>query len=302
MNERLSKKHHYVPQCFLRRFSHDGGKSIHAYDTTAQKYFSTNTENIAHENYFNEFEIGNEVFSIEEWLASIETMTAPSIDRLLSQGSLADFGANDKAWICHFAAIQFARTTAFRNRTRGAFTKMQQAIEKKLSGLGESELYDQGDLHLSDAEAREYACRQVVQAPQKFAEHFATKAWVLLSTEPEYAFLLGDNPVALHNSRSFAIGGNLGLSVPGIEIYLPLSPTRSLCFLCPSHMENPAIGSRAMDGHVLRLAAADVDRVNAIQILNAERFVFSSTADFRLVDRVTKGKSAADCGPRFECE
>lgn len=302
MNKQRAKKQHYVPQCLLRRFSYDGGKSIHTYDTSTKKYFPTNVENAAHQTYFNEFETGEGVVSIEEWLASIESMTAPSIDRLLAQDSLAAFAAEDRAWICHFAAIQFARTAAFRNRIRNAFTQMQRALEKKLSGRGEIVLCDQGDLRLSDSEAREFGCRQVIEAPQKFAEHFATKAWVLLSTRPTYPFVLGDNPVALHNSRSFALGGNLGLAVPGIEIYLPLSPERVLCFLCPSHTENPIIHSAAMDGHVLRLAVADVDAVNAIQILNAERFVFSSTTAFELVERVTNGKPAADCRPRFVCD
>jgi hypothetical protein len=301
MNKQRAKKQHYVPQCLLRRFSHDGGESIHTYDTSTKKYFPTNVANAAHQTYFNEFQSGEEIISIEEWLGSIETMTAPSIDRLLSQDSLAAFDADHRARICHFAAIQFARTAAFRNRTRDAFAQMQQALEKKLSCRGESVLWDQGALRLSDSEAREFGCRQVIEAPQKFAEHFATKAWVLLSTQPTHPFVLGDNPVALHNSRSFVIGGNLGLAVPGIEIYLPLSPERVLCFLCPSHMENPIVHSAAMDGHVLRLAVADVDAVNAIQILNAERFVFSSTADFRLVERVTNGKPAADCGPHFVC-
>jgi len=45
------------------------------------------------------------------------------------------------------------------------------------------------------------------------------------------SFYLGDNPVlALNNTRDFGPYGNIGLAVPGIEIYLPL--TSDLLAVC----------------------------------------------------------------------
>lgn len=297
----MARKHHYVPRFLLRRFSHDGGSHLHAYDTRDQRQFAPNITNVAHENDFNEFVLGDYFLSIEEWLAAIESMAAPPIERLLASDTLANSPPMDRAAICHFAAVQFARTAAFRNRMRDAFTQMHDALDKKMTALGNVDTLDLGALCLSDPEQRELACQQVLEAPQKFAEHFATKAWVLLATMPDHPFVIGDNPVALHNTRSFPLGGNLGLAVPGIEIYLPLSPTRALCFMCPTHMANAAIASHAVDGRILRRSAEEVDSINAIQILNADRFVFSLTPDFALVERVTGSHTAAVCRPRFKC-
>lgn len=296
-----SKKHHYVPQFLLRRFSHDGGKSIHAYDTRDKKHFTTNIENIAHQNHFHEFDWGEYVVSIEEWLASVEAMVAPSFESLLARDTLADFAPMDAAAICHLAGLQFVRTKAFRTRVQSAMDMMASSLEKKMAATGLEFSPSPSLMRLEGAELQEFACRQILSAPQQFAEHFATKAWVLLATTPDHPFLIGDNPLALHNSQTFPLQGNLGLAVEGIEIYLPLSPVRSLCFLCHSHMRNPRIAQHSRDGTPLALLAGDVDGINAIQVLNADRFLFSSKADFAIVDVVTGGRQAGQCGPIFDC-
>jgi len=296
-----SKKHHYVPQFLLRRFSHDGGKSIHAYDTRDKKHFATKIANIAHQNHFHEFDWGKYVVSIEEWLASVESMVAPSVENLLARDTLADFAPMDAAAICHLASLQFVRTKAFRTRVQIAMDVMASALEKQKKAAGLEFSPPPSAMRLEGAELQEFACRQILSAPQRFAEHFATKAWVLLATNPDRPFLIGDNPLALHNSKTFPLQGNLGLAVEGIEIYMPLSPVRLLCFLCRSHMTNPLLAQHARDGTPLALSAGNVDSVNEIQALNADRFVFSSKAEFVIVDLFTGGRQASQCGPRFDC-
>jgi hypothetical protein len=51
---------------------------------------------------------------------------------------------------------------------------------------------------------------------------------------PGRAYYLADNPVTLHNDQNFGFYGNLGLAVPGIQLYLPLSADLVLCAFCPS--------------------------------------------------------------------
>ena len=53
---------------------------------------------------------------------------------------------------------------------------------------------------------------------------------MLLRTEWQKPFLIGDSPLALQNSYDMGPYGNLGLTVPGIEIYfLYLLPERWGC-------------------------------------------------------------------------
>jgi hypothetical protein len=49
---------------------------------------------------------------------------------------------------------------------------------------------------------------------------------------------ISDNPVVMHNPRTFGPYGNIGIAVPGIEIYFPLSPEVVLAYFCPSSMKH----------------------------------------------------------------
>jgi len=117
--------------------------------------------------------------------------------------------------------------------------------------------------------------------------------------------------------------GNLGLAVKGIEIYLPISSTQTLAFFCRSHQEmirdgvermrksmvwDPSMGEGFGDllswrrafrtGIPLPSKPDNVLNHNSLQVSYAERYVFSSTADFELVESMIKDNSAFRIGPR----
>ncbi len=109
--------------------------------------------------------------------------------------------------------------------------------------------------------------------------------------------------------------GDIGLMVPGIEIYFPISPVRALAMWCPStrnqiqeaattiqtlrrrapellaqRVKNPDAILRtahAFDtGCVLQYQHDNVVNFNWLQIVHAESFVFSSASDFDLARKV----------------
>lgn len=49
---------------------------------------------------------------------------------------------------------------------------------------------------------------------------------------------ISDNPLVMHNQRTFGPYGNIGLAVPGIEIYYPISPDIVLAYFCPSSLKH----------------------------------------------------------------
>ncbi len=58
------------------------------------------------------------------------------------------------------------------------------------------------------------------------------KDWILFETDNNNPFIIGDNPAVLHNSsKTFPY---LGLGVPEIEMYLPISNKLTLGFWCKS--------------------------------------------------------------------
>jgi hypothetical protein len=123
--------------------------------------------------------------------------------------------------------------------------------------------------------------------------------------------------------------GNLGLAVPGIEIYFPLSPTRALGLWCQSHEELIRKGVqrlRSLSQAVRDLVAAiisDPSRIeqtliavesgcrlvygrenvvnfNSLQVRYSERFVFFSSDNFDLALEMLSDHSELETGPRIQ--
>ena len=110
----------------------------------------------------------------------------------------------------------------------------------------------------------------------------------------------------------------LGLGVPGIQVYLPLSHDLCLGFLSldieatvresyeianrlghpvPAHVSS-FINALNGDG-VLPLDGADVVHQNSLQVWNAERFVFCSNPEFTLIRDMLRRLPELRTGPRF---
>jgi len=64
-----------------------------------------------------------------------------------------------------------------------------------------------------------------------------------MQTDLEHPFLIGDHPVALYNY----FGDKLGVGVPGVVVYFPLSPEFALGLHCSSIAEEIRKGQEKMD-------------------------------------------------------
>ncbi len=65
----------------------------------------------------------------------------------------------------------------------------------------------------------------------------STKASFLAKTSADRPFWISDHPLAMHNDREFGPYGNIGLAVPGIQIYLPLTSTLLLALWCTTNAD-----------------------------------------------------------------
>lgn len=153
--------------------------------------------------------------------------------------------------------------------------------------------------------------RSVARAPLDFGAALVAKDWVLLQNDRSNRYLIGDHPLTMHNMIQRPGRGNLGIAVEGIEIYFPLSPDLALALWCPSHRNRILNGIRRLasnaearpwlaerfagawanaleiteaitKGMPLKSQPENVEFFNSLQILHAERFVFSADDDFSL--------------------
>src|SRR4029077_18543322 len=75
----------------------------------------------------------------------------------------------------------------------------------------------------------------LTRAASAQAPLIAEKDWVLLGAPVGSNFFLSDSPLTMTNTLNRdPLTGTVGLAVPGIELYLPLTPKLCLAMYCPT--------------------------------------------------------------------
>ena len=124
-----SKKHHYVPQSILRRFSSDQARTwIHVFDKTQMKSFLSSILNAGCENHFNTVEVEGQTVSFEGLFQTNDDQLAQLLDRIASNRSLVDLTQEARLALSEVVAAQIVRTKMAR-------TTMRSIAEQLLDGL-----------------------------------------------------------------------------------------------------------------------------------------------------------------------
>lgn len=319
---------HYLPKLLLRNFVEPGespGKEkIWVFDKSKSSTFRTNIRNVAAEGGF--YEIGNDSDSTtaESLLSRLEANAAQSLRKIVERRNLRVLSPSDRQWLMIFCAVQLIRVPNTRERQKA----MGEAIEKRITESGGDVNNVTGYKPMTANELKEFATSLIARAAKDFSPHFGNKVSLLLETHIGDPFFLGDNPVAMHNANDLRPYGNIGLAVPGIEIYFPISPTLTLTFWEQSVPERllrsiaifrarfegirPASTIRdhlrgadeliaaAQTGGVSRCGSEVVMFLNSLQVINSSRFVLSATKDFSLASRMVAEKPHLRMPPLFE--
>ncbi|HEY4084140.1 MAG TPA: DUF4238 domain-containing protein [Burkholderiaceae bacterium] len=307
----IAKVQHYVPQFLLKKFCNDKKDQVFVFDKQSAQTFSCNVKNIASESRFYDLRIDDKEVTLERQLSELEGATKPLLDRIIEKDSVQVFDASELDLLCSFLAVQFTRTKAFREQTLNGLSMMREEIIKKFGSAKFSIDLEEELSPLNTNDQKILMAQTIMSAPADYGPHFANKVWILMATTENRPFYLGDNPLALQNMTSSPLRSGLGLAVPGIEIYLPLSPLRALVLMCPSHISTMLDGRERIQKILHskhQLAAPQIDELtktekfitsieshryvevdannvinfNSLQVSYAERFVFSRTADFAL--------------------
>jgi hypothetical protein len=309
---------HYVPQLLLRNFASGGkrNKQIWVFDKREGKSFRTAIRNVGSENWFYDYSLGSAKHSLDPALQKLEDVVAPDILDVVRRRA---FPLDDEARvrIAFFVAVQMVRTNAHRQQSVDLFKQLGEEVERR-GGWAEGA---NPFLELSTEDLGAQSIRMIPGLAKSAAPLLLSKSWILYATRPQVPYFIGDHPVTLDNN---VVGGDvigsLGLASPGIEVYLPVSDTLSMGFLCPSNedmirnafrlservMPNSLNTDaarrmvRALDGEEPYLFTPDnVARHNSLQVSYAERFVFSRNDDFSLAMEMIAATPEVRTGPRF---
>ncbi|MCV3240426.1 DUF4238 domain-containing protein [Mesorhizobium sp. ZC-5] len=217
---------HYVPQFLLRNFCAEG--KLHIFDKKTGREFYSNPRNVMGESDYNVVALKDSYYiDFELRFTHIENLAKPVFEDIIKAQNLSILTPETTATICCFFAIQHARSKASRER----MSDLGNELRRRFPDVKTNDLPE----FFSDQEYDKFIFLKF--ATEKLADLAAplvSKVMVLLKLNCAGQIYISDNPLLLHNQQEFGPYGNIGLGVPGIEIYHPISPDLVLGLLCPT--------------------------------------------------------------------
>jgi hypothetical protein len=286
-----SKRHHFIPQFYLKYFCNDKDGKIWVHDRLVGKSYATATVNCSVIKYFYSFELddGARDDSHESALAMIETKVAP-IFELFSKRIYRLDGAQRED------LLYFIATMWFRNpRTRGHLEELEARVMRKyLLALGsdrenlngrikalknEGKISQDVDVDKLSRFIKNEGSRQVNIHPNSSLTKIfeltnsiypvlSKMKWVFAMAPEDDAYITSDHPIGMAN-HTLRLGEPMGLGLEHTQVYFPLNPR---CCL---------IGSWSYRGEDLdRIDVKDgvPEEINEIVLTNTERSFYSGCA------------------------
>lgn len=321
---------HYVPKFMLRRFS--GARDlVHAYDKHQDKVFAFSTAKkskvgVAAERAIYDFEFMGMPMTLEPSLSSLETKAAAVTYKIIQSRKIDPEWHMDKAILASFLAVQFVRTKS----TMATLDDLADRMENYFRSEGAPDEFFEPEPEVGDkANARKaHYARMITNAPKDLAPLLADKVWHLLQTDESDPFLMGDHPFARFNEPGAGHRGTRGLRSKGVQIYFPLTPTLALCLMCKTYLDTMIDGIERIDrmlaanmgnatelrqlrsetmplieamltGGIVKCRRESVEHFNSLQVIEAERYVFSRKNDFQLAKEMIAADEATRHGPRM---
>jgi Protein of unknown function (DUF4238) len=309
---------HYVPQLLLRGFATPNRKQIYVFDKQTEKVFRSSVRNLACERGFYYLDDDGDPERLDRWLQRLEEKTAPVIRSIRNQRAVNQLDGKERQWIAAFIAVQHVRTRHHRefwgdlNRQMADVLREMGADPNKVKNFRE----------MTEAEVRHTSIEGMPGLAFTVLPHLMDKAWILLSAAPGNAFWVGDHPVVLANNLNSGDGirGTLGFAVQGIEVYLPISSGLTLGCLCrtiptlfaaamalPLPFPCTLTKERAKEflagfagGATVPLDSENVKYHNSLQVISAERFIFSLYNDFEMAREMLASDPDLKKGRRTE--
>ena len=221
---------HYVPQMLLRGFLSKVGneankEQVRVFDLERKESFPTSIANIMGERRFNEWWVDDETLAtIEPATSQIESHLAPLIEKIRAEKRL-EICPETISNLALLMAFQFIRT----KRMRLLPERLNQQLIGHVKRMGFDPAKVDGIVDWDKETLKQQHVRQQVENLDGFTKIMADKVFFVMTAAPGKSFYIGDHPVVLHSDEERRVMRGLGIGVPYIQIYLPLSHDVLLC-------------------------------------------------------------------------
>ncbi len=226
-----AQQQHYVPRHLLRGFlSSDALEArkerVRMFDLREGKTVPpTSISNVMGERRYNDWWLDDQtLMTIEPAVTKVENVVFPLITRLRAEQKL-ELSEKEHDEIALLLAFQFVRAKKMREVILRMDNHLRNAIEKRGWKMEQVEGYEPP----TEESIKQDHTRQQIKSLAKYTEIMADKVFFLATAPEGKSFYLGDNPVVMANDEDRRPWGSLGLSVPYIQIYMPISSNLMIC-------------------------------------------------------------------------
>jgi hypothetical protein len=286
------RKHHYVPQFYLRGFTGDEGKLL-AIDRPSGKTFRTDPKNVAAQREFNTVDIeGLDPHIVEKGLAEFEGEIAPALERIKAAKSLAV--KEDRELLMNLIcalAVRNPRQRATINDFVGEIAQTMAEMtfatkerwESQVAAMKEDGVWDDSiNVTFEDMQqfvrnrdytinvAKEFNIGTEIEQHANLVQHIAARKWQMVGAKKgSGGFVTSDVPVCLRWSDNADHGMfGPGFGVAGTQVIFPVSSDMVL------------MGSFEGEESVVEADLFTVGRINLAIISNARNQVYSKDHAF----------------------
>ncbi|MGO8807955.1 MAG: DUF4238 domain-containing protein [Candidatus Sulfotelmatobacter sp.] len=310
-----STNQHYVSQFLLRGFHAGSPAQIWVFDKLRGKSFSAAIKDVASEHGF--YNIAGSA-EIDEVIGKVEDATAPIVEEIRTRKTLRGLNDDKRIWLAGFTALQYVRTKAFSERSQDMMRQFRHVVTQMSRGKPSTKIRKQLGMDSPGSE-HEKTLATILGLVRPAVDALLEKTLVLYRSDGSSPFWIGDSPVAMHNTINPGdrLRSTLGLSVPGIEIYLPISSELVLAHMCPSiavaytardeeahrmgfiHAHaRPYLQGLESGSHIV-LSKEHVPFQKGLQVAYAERFVYSPIDNFEDARQILGESPKLRTGPRY---
>ena len=302
-----TKKQHYVPRLYLREFAIPNTERIHVYDLNTKTQRINNIMDVAEENRFYEYDIGEIIDNIRvdefEGISqedieivrdafdnlegkigsTVEPAFAEILDNIISKAdSLTPWLFNNTFFINEENKAKLSVCLAFQLTRTKKVRDFIKDTNQKITDFAK-ELYPDADtdhLRLSDKEIKRVHIETLIENDSfyEMAGFFSNYIWLLGVNRTDKLFYTSDAPIVMiPHVKDYSRG--VGLSTRGVEVILPITPRLILMMFDGDYH----IDYISKDRHYISLENnANIEFYNWYMMNYAHRFVFSSDGDFEM--------------------
>jgi len=289
---KLPKRHHYLPQFYLKGFSQDNSH-LYIFDKKIIKdeirFRYQTTEKIAFENNLYTYTTKDlKTETLEDFFSLIEGKAKKVISKLEKKEEITP---RQRGHLALFIALLWYRTPTWKSETLGMQSELaEKMIRSRYHFPQQKELmkdfFKKEGKHLTDEELDDlidfavnpkrskivmdfppgYWIKQMLELADKTYVYLAHCGWEVKHATKKYAFITSDNPVLLIPSEEPHPFYGFGLLTPGVKKTIPLTASMYLAM----HEPNKEL--------ILFHTEADKEfykQANIWTMRNAERLVFS---------------------------